>query len=482
MKHIHDRLRVEVAPDALVATVVPVRRYPRKVVKLRHLDELLRARGVVCGLDSVRMEEFLAAWRQGVVQGPWVVAQGKRPEDPRIQDYRRVHPPARSGRDPVELLPLFVRHGEAVIAVQKGRPGKPGLSVRGNAIPCAAEPDPLILRPGEGLEAEGSLWRARRTGFLRREGEWISVTNVLSHRHDLPPGEYRWDGPGEILGDVPAGATLHLAGTVTVGGNVHDTATIQAGGDVLIRGIVAGAGQVRIQAEGAFTCKAIESATIVAVGHVVVEETCRGAHVRTLGTFRMPPPSALLCASRIEALQGAELQEVGDAPGASTIVVGATEWLDAELLNLEEEIRRWHRHHARLYEEFHARYTQLLEDRASIHRLPAEARERFEAEHQRVTAEQERVDAAIARLRTRQSTIGQHRRRDEGAVIRVSGRAPATTTCTVRRRTYRMRPEGVEGVVLHLAPGGSRVVAVPCQIHDASLADLEHVPDESGAA
>ena len=172
--NLHDRLRLEISPDSMQASLFPVTDYPNRTVRVKHVRSFLDSHGVHYGVQEKSIEALLKAWRAGSVQRPVLIARGSAPREATEGGVRRVAPPPRDGRDPVELLPLFVRKGERVIAVDPPQEAAPGRSVRGEIIPAPPGLRPLSLEPGEGLRVKESSWFATRTGFLV-EAVWVNI-------------------------------------------------------------------------------------------------------------------------------------------------------------------------------------------------------------------------------------------------------------------------------------------------------------------
>ncbi|MEM7166230.1 MAG: flagellar assembly protein A [Planctomycetota bacterium] len=484
MKRIRDRLRVQVAPDGLQATVEPIRRAPRQGVSPRTVEKLLAERGVTHGILTEAVREFVGEWRQG--QGrQWIVARGEAPIPAVLSELRRVHPPARSGRDPVELLPLYVAEHETVFALRSGAPATPGRTVCGVVIPPPQPPPSDTPTPGEGFEVVGRVWKASHSGFLEHADGNIRVSPQLIHKYDLPAGEYHWHGGARIDGSLLEGVRLHVDGDLALGGEIAQGVRLRVGGDATVEGAIRGEGRTRVEVDGQLECAAVLDSFLYATADVRVRTLCQGTTVRTCGRFLNDLPGGLVSSSRIDAVRGAILNDIVPGSGLpSAVHVGTSEWLDDEWQAVEAEIQRWTRHYTHLYEEFSERHAKLVSRRSEIYRLSDVQRQQYELEHARVTAEQERVDRNISRLRTRQSVLLQSRCRDEKAVVQVTGEATAGALFSIRRVPLAAGSEGLREVVLSLAPSRNRVIAIPRSIYESSLDDhpaADEVTDEDVA-
>ncbi|MCA8960050.1 MAG: DUF342 domain-containing protein, partial [Planctomycetes bacterium] len=265
---IQQQLRVDIAPDGLTASLYPTTPCPARTPKPKDLVEVLRRAGVVEGIDDDVLALFIEDWRRGTIVGPRVVATGVAPKPAAVPSLKRVAPPARSGQDPVELLPLFVKKDETIFALGAAGAARLGRSVRGDVT----QPDPRAGGgpvPGTGIVVENGQWIATRTGFLVISGDRIDVSTVLTHNRDLPPGDYRWTGDAVIRGDVSTGCTLRIEGSIRVEGNVRDGVLIRASGGVEVTERIEGH-DTRIVSGASITVGDVAASTLTAEGDVAV--------------------------------------------------------------------------------------------------------------------------------------------------------------------------------------------------------------------
>lgn len=466
MAQIHDRLRIDVSGDGLLATALPVRRAPRSTVKVRHVVALLRDCGVTFGVDEAAIREFLRSWQKEQSAPPVVVARGLPAKPATSSELRRILPPPRSGKDPIELLPLFVKAGETLFSVRPGSPGSSGRDVRGREIPVPPS-DQNEWVPGPGIRVHANQWIAARTGFLESEAARISVASRLLHQRDLPVAEYEWSGNVTIQGNVETGTRLKASGDVEIVGHIADDVRIVAGGGLRVDGDVEGRA-TELLASGDIHLRSVHHADIRAKGDIFVSELCRDAHCRTYQSFHCSDSGSLVIGGKVEAVRAAFLFDVGGDGIRTEVVAGTSDWIYDEIRKLEDEIRSWEKHYMRVHAGFQARFSHLIQNRADIYRLPDDQREQYEDAQAAVVAEQRRIEEVISGIRGRQMNLSRARGGSEGSVVRIEGHAHPGSHFTLRRRPYVVSGKSISDVALTLASKGKRVIAIPRLIYDSS--------------
>lgn len=469
MPTLETRLTVEVDEPGLSARLFANEPYPDHTVRIRHVQSFLAAQGVSYGLDPESLERFLELWRDGALEEPIEVARGEAAVAGGPETLRRLHPPARTGRDAVELLPLYVKAGEAVIALDPAGAGTPGRTVGGDTIDPPAPPPRVGPTPGPGLEVEQGIWKARRTGFLVEHDDLIDVSPTLTQLRDLPAGSYIWDGDAAIQGAIPRGTTLTVAGSLRVVGDIADGVHLEAGKSIFVLGDVDGGGTTHIESAADVHVRGVRGATIMAEGNLLFDHVLDDTQVRTRLRVIATGPKATVIGGRLEAVAGVSLVHVGDERNTRTIVsVGHSDWVDEELLTLERQVRRWNTYYTKLYQDFCKTYRHLLECRSRIYRLSARERKAYESAHESVLAEQKRVDEKISDIRTQQTRLHKKRARDDAAVVRLEGDARLGVGFCIRGKNYHVPADGISAVTLLLSQSSGKVLPIPTSLVDSS--------------
>lgn len=462
---------------ATVASTVPC---PNRWVDIDEVVVLLRSHGVSEGIRLDAIRDFLVEWR---TQGPCVravVARGVEPVIGSISGIRRLPPPPRSGRRAVELLPLYVAEGEPMFAVDRESPSSPGLSV--TSLKVEARDVHRSVQPGEGIVDAGDVWRAAHSGFLVQDDHKIRVARDLLHRHDLPAGDYHWEGGARIDGNLRAGARLRVFGALWVGGNVEDGVTIAAAGDVHIEGDVKGA-DTSIQARGQVTVGAISRSRICSEGRITIQRWCRDAWCRTYDRFQSGAHGCQVIGGRIEAVLGARLYDVGSADKVPTrITVGTADWVHEENAAINAEAGTLARRLQTLQNEFRVRFADWMDPHVDSSRFTPAERSAFQAAQKKLAMETTRSERDMASLRSRQRHLAEMRAGSGAAAVVVEGRAHSGTVFVVRRRTLVVGPDGLNEAAVILSPKRDRVLAVPKFIFEASQEESFASPETAEPA
>ncbi|WXJ94396.1 hypothetical protein MCACP_08690 [Neomoorella carbonis] len=201
---------------------------------------------VVYGIDEEAVQQACTATREMEI----VVARGQPPqppEDGRVEYLFCTSEMARrevNDEERVDYREMVVRASAAVgdlLAVKiPPRPGKPGMTVTGKAIP-PPEPKDIELVAGKGTEViDGQRCVARAEGrpqLSQRQGKVIiDIVPVLVHRGDvdLASGNLKFKGCINITGNVTETMQVVATQDVEIGGDVTQ-ATVRTGGSIFIR-------------------------------------------------------------------------------------------------------------------------------------------------------------------------------------------------------------------------------------------------------
>ncbi|MEE8141738.1 MAG: FapA family protein [Planctomycetota bacterium] len=469
MNSLGDTLQITITSDRLGALLAAQQSAAPEAMCVAEIVKLLKQYGVCHGVDEVRVAQFLEKWRREAVEEPFMVANGTPPISGRLRELRRLPPPARNGKDPVELLPLFVKEGDLVFAIEEAKSGTPGTDVYGK--PC--EPSPpekdILPNPGAGFKVDEKIWRAVESGFLEDEGGTIRISKTLLHKRDLPAAEYEWPGDARVEGTLLAGATMRLGGNLDVNGGVQEHVTIETAGQLNITGKVAGGGSTRLTAGGTVRIGELHRCTLMTEGDIHVARDCFDCHCMCGGLFHASERGSLVTRSRIEALRGAIFYDLGESkPHQTKVAVGWSRWLDEEQQALEGAIRRWQLHSTRLVDSFRGRFEHILEKRDGDSPISEKDLRDFEDEKARVLWEQQRVEARLTALRAQQARLESMSRRDDTARVLIQGTAYPGTQVSIRGRDYTFSGAQAKDVTLIVFPETSRVHAVPTEVFNSS--------------
>lgn len=220
-----------------------------KTVTTEDVEEALKAKGVVFGIDMEAVERAVLD-ADGL---PHVVARGVPPKEGKdgfVEHLVELEPVPvvwEEAEDRVDYWERyrfpFVRAGDVVAVLHPPVPGTPGRAVTGEAIP-PREVREWSLRAGEGAELseDGAKVLATRDGKPVSYGSRytrIEVAPVIVHDGNvgLASGHLRFNGDIVVRGDVLEGARVEGRGSVTVLGHAAG-AMITAGEGIRVKGSV----------------------------------------------------------------------------------------------------------------------------------------------------------------------------------------------------------------------------------------------------
>ncbi len=291
-----------------------------------------------------------------------------------------------------------VEPGAEIARIHPPRPGRPGLSVRGEELP-PPEALPVELELTDGAvwaDADASLVLAARGGMVEHARGRLDVCPLHEvDAVDFGTGAIDFDGTVHVRGDVKDLFSIEARGAVRIDGFV-EAASLTAGSTIEIRGGMAGHGKARLECGGDLETAYVWDADIRCGGQVLVRGELLRCRAEVCGSVTCEGGRLVGGEWRL----GGSLQvgELGSPRGVATeIVVGRHAGLEAELAELEEKLK--------------ARLLRLEKARALLERLPSRRDhlpperlailERAEAEARLLVAEHEDLRRLWGRLRRR---------------------------------------------------------------------------------
>lgn len=237
---------LEADPDnCLTIHAVPASFEAPERYTTNELLEYLRDNGVVYGID----EETVTMLANEA--GDAIVARGIPPvpgTDARIELLfpTEVFRAKKKNQNALKLdiLDQFdlvqVKPGDVLAKKIPLRPGRPGITVTGEAI-VPSKPKDVTLLTGDGAELtpDGLAVVATKAGLPRIKNNYIGVLPFYTHHGDLDPkhGHLSFNGHVVVTGNVYGHVRLVASGDVVVLGSVSD-AEVTAGGTLTVKGSV----------------------------------------------------------------------------------------------------------------------------------------------------------------------------------------------------------------------------------------------------
>ncbi len=304
------------------------------------LDELQRARHYE-GIDSGILEEK----EQRIVQGRQYlriiqIAQGIFPEsgkDGMVTDRFKKCPlltidvPEEGEVDfGVEAPVQIVQKGAVLCNIQPAVPGKDGVDVMGNVLPCESVDDALVLYgKNTSMSEDGRSLQADTDGVVFWDEDGWTVRRAT------------------VCEGAVSDKNLDIAGHLYINGDVREGARITATGDIVIMGEVCGArvdsknGSIRvirgIKSDSQVRAKAQVQASVmsdskVEAGEHVYAEVIEQCDVTSGGTICAGGEHGLILGGYVKAMDKIRCLKVGNMSGTRTkLAVGYKPELAKEL-------------------------------------------------------------------------------------------------------------------------------------------------------
>ena len=370
---------VQISKDALEATLTiypPGGEEPKPTPQT--LLELLQEAGVVEGIrqkDLPKICRYVLERKKPVQQ--LLVAQGRPPEsshDGSVTYSTEIIPRVGTIKNDGSVdfrergfLKSF-KAGEVVAQKVPPKPGRPGVTVRGE--PIEAEPGKEArLVGGKHIEvsADGEWFRAGQDGVLKvaETGE-VSIVELV-----------------EIPGDVDYSVgNLNVNGSLSVGGAIKPEFSLEAKGDILIRGAVEAARVVAggsvavakgivgkdkafIRAGIMLTAQYAEAATLISGGNIEIVDSLMHCRVFCDGCLDVTGRSGRLSGGTYVVRQQIRAKEIGTSAGVHTHCVLGIEreaYLQIESLRGQIEALRQETRRLTSEDQIKKRYMRLIEE------------------------------------------------------------------------------------------------------------------------
>ncbi len=278
-------VQIVISEDGMWATAYTP---PCEPVPRHHVQRALSEAGLSMGLDTAALQGL---WEMGSETGQTVIARGLPVREPITATFRLlVDEGARTGGEAASE-PLSVDNGTKLALWDTGEPGRPGMDVRGQAIPFTPRPSPdPIDYVGEGTRLgryQNDVYLcAEISGAVQvMEDETIRVVPERAHHRDLGPDEPI--DTHEVLvihGDVLDGARIRAGSDCHILGDVGDAA-LEIAGNLLVAGTI-GPGSNDITVARGLRARAIAGRQLVC-GELDVSQSATACDLVCIGDARI---------------------------------------------------------------------------------------------------------------------------------------------------------------------------------------------------
>ncbi|NBD22442.1 DUF342 domain-containing protein [Paenibacillus glycinis] len=339
-------LVVQQSPDKLTATVQFNIADDSFSCTLAQLEEFLKSHGVKYGLQRETLEQIVKLPSR-FFHGQTVVALGEgsvQGEDGFIRfaydmnedDYRPVE--LEGGKiDFKEVTQLKnVKRGQLIAEKVKATPGRDGIAVTGDPIPCRNGKEAYFkLGKNVVLNPEQTAIYAAIDGLISiTDKSKINVFPVYEVNGDVDykTGNIDFVGTVVIRGNVLTGFKVKASGDIRVVGGVEG-AILETDGSVEISGGVLGSGKGYIKAGKNVKCSFIQEGNVSAAEDVMVSQSIMHSQVRAGRHVVCTGAKGLVVGGNIQAGDRVVARVIGNSMSTATAIeVGVRPELRSELM------------------------------------------------------------------------------------------------------------------------------------------------------
>jgi len=359
VKHRDASIDVQVAPDAMTATVsLSSGEGLGAGLTVEGVIAALNAKGVTQGIEPFSIAEAIADARAGkpVLRVP--VAHGRAPRaagSARLEWLVKrasgtLYRMTEDGRADFKEHDTMTRveAGQVILKVSKSASsGEDGFDVLGRTVAATAAADEQVPEHDATIREEtddsGTLALvAAQNGELVIEKNRISIHERLSVKGDVgaESGNLRFPGSVNVAGSVLAGFSLVAGGDVNVGGAV-ESSLVSSDGAIRVGEGVKGARKGTIRARKGIEAAFAEQALLLAVEDIRVRNACILCNVKTNGRLVLLSEKGALIGGLCRARKGVEVTTLGSENYTKTEISFGQDYLVADQIETEErEIER----------------------------------------------------------------------------------------------------------------------------------------------
>ena len=231
--------------------------------------------------------------------------------------------------------------------------GTAGMRVDGKAVmPKNVKPAKIPRGSNTAVTEDGLSLVAVMDGHLVYSGSSFSVKPILDIDGDVDysTGNIDYHGDVHIRGDIRENFSVHATGSITVEGLV-EAANVEAGGDILISSGVLGDNRALIKSRGTIRAKYLENCVVFA-GKCVYADCIITSQVYSDDSIEVTSGRGTVIGGSLTAANSIKAKIIGSQSGRKTeLELGILPYVQEQLQNDEEDMRRIHREMAELEKE-----------------------------------------------------------------------------------------------------------------------------------
>lgn len=221
---------------------------------------------------------------------------------------------------------VLVKAREVIGLVAPQRPGKPGISVKGEEIPFSKKPV-VLFKPGTNLRVEENKVITLCDGRFQREGDRIWVDEVLELKRGVnyTTGNIKFPGDVIIQGAVQDGFSI-FSGASIIAHNTLDVSEVVAKKDVHAPAGLVGRNKSILRAGGLIETKFISHCHIRVKGRLSVVDSIYKSDIYSMDSVILGDRGKII-RSTIFAINGVEAFQIGAQTGASTFICAGRDFI-----------------------------------------------------------------------------------------------------------------------------------------------------------
>lgn len=288
------------------------------------VKQFLKANGIVHGLKKDDIQAaFKTCVKDAVIVRDALVAKGSPPVN-EVLEYMQLNPLlgseniVRKKDGSIEhrsRSPFIIVRKDQAIAKQKSRkPGKEGMTVRGNSLPFTVT-RPEGVTPGDNTCMDGRFLISCINGQMVVEKKKVSVRDslVIKSSVDYSTGNIVFPGNVEIHGTVSDGFKIYSGGSVLIKQTFDVTDAITKENLTVAGGII-GRGQAMVKVGGSLKTKFIQNCRVACRKNISVDIEITNSSIFTLDKVEMSDKGGIV-GGEVWAVNGIRAAGIGRKTG-----------------------------------------------------------------------------------------------------------------------------------------------------------------------
>ncbi|SFH79627.1 hypothetical protein SAMN04487830_108102 [Pseudobutyrivibrio sp. OR37] len=214
-----------------------------------------------------------------------------------------------------------IQEGDVIATYHPAVQGSRGMSVRGQILePKPVRDLPPLIGRGFDRSADNLTYTAKITGKIEVNQGKINISPVHEVKGDvgIETGNIKFNGDVIVHGGVHDGAVIDAAGNVIIHGLIEDC-DIKAGKDLFLLSGVKGNEKTIIDCRGSVTAQFVEYAIVTCGGDITADYFFK-SKVSCDGRIELNGNNASIIGGYVSAVQGIEVNDIGNAFGTTTNV------------------------------------------------------------------------------------------------------------------------------------------------------------------